>query len=1407
MRLLLELDDERHDIRLGRHRPGATLSDLVETATGRRPEAESVLAVDTALHVAETPLDELLLLEGTRIARSPQELPRSVRGWTVTMSGGPDAGAIAEVPRSRPLTVGRAPQADLVLPSASASWAHLTLIREGDGVRVRDCDSTNGTLVEGAAVDESGVLVTTTSVMIAGGVSLLLRPELDEPRVPGPDRPRTVTRAATVPFNRPPRPGRSEPVPPVVPPARVSIPSVSRFSAVTLAAPLVLAFAMVVIMGDARYALFAALSPIAGVGMWFEQRHRHTRSTRAEEARFTAALQTFRDELAHACRSERCRLEEDAPDPATAVRRAALPTTSLWQRRGHSTGFLSLHAGVGDVPWSPPLDERPGLRADEEVREIAGSCVITAAPVAIDLSDAGVVGIVGERAGALALARSLLCQAAVHCGPADLAVGVFCDRGREAEWSWTSWLPHTRTTGGESRLSSERERSTALLRALRDSATAGLLLVLDSEVLLAGRDALARELLGTGRGERTPATRIAGIVIAATEEQLPASCSIVVPVEPDAAASVIRPNARTRVDDVVLAGLSVATAERCARDLARLEDPELATGDASLPSLVRLPPLLGVSRPTADAVLAWWSSAQGIEAPVGTSEHGPLLLDLVKDGPHGLVGGTTGSGKSEFLRSFVAGLAARNDPTRLNFILIDFKGGAAFAACERLPHTIGTISNLDAQLADRALRSLEAEMQRRQRIFAAAGEGIDTLDAYTATLPSEPMPRLLLVVDEFAMLAKEHPEVLSSLVSIGAVGRTLGVHMILATQRPAGVVTDDILANTNLRVALRVQSRDDSVHVIGAPSASEISRTQTGRAYVKLGQNDITPVQTALVTGRAEAEPAETVEIQPVGFTGASTAPPPPTVDESSPSDLDLLLDAVVAANAEAHLAPPRPVWPEPLGERVLLGGGTAESELGTVLDDVVRVALSDDPEHQRQIAAGWDIREGNLLLIGIPGSGTSTALASLALTAARHFPPDELDLLVLDATGREGAPLEALPHTVAYVGAGPGAHETQTRFLRHVRDEVRRRRASADARRRTIVMIDGLAALRDEFSDIEGLALLDGLYRAYADGPALGLHFAVTTTRVRALPSAMEEVTTQKWLFRLADPQDYSFAGLKATHTPPPVPGRCVMTTSLLQSHVAATVTPLIDAVAEITATAPPSLAKHPAIGILPERVAVGDLGVHARFDSEPWSIPIGLDEADLAPVSLEVFEGEHALVAGPARSGKSTVLLAIAEAARAASTPEHPVAVWGACGRRSPLLDAGLDRLAVDVGGLADLLAGLLVETSTVLLLIDDAERWDDPDQAIATLITTPRPGLRVVAAGRSTELRNSYSHWTKTLARSRCGLLLQPDVDSDGSLFGIALPRRTPVPATIGRGYACLAGALHFVQSVSPTPARPR
>ena len=347
------------------------------------------------------------------------------------------------------------------------------------------------------------------------------------------------------------------------------------------------------------------------------------------------------------------------------------------------------------------------------------------------------------------------------------------------------------------------------------------------------------------------------------------------------------------------------------------------------------------------------------------------------------------------------------------------------------------------------------------------------------------------------------------------------------------------------------------------------------------------------------------------------------------------------------------------------------------------------------------------------------------------------------------------------------------------------------------VILIDGLGVLRDEYDDFEGLKLLDGLYRVYADGPEVGMWTAVATARAKAIPSAIEEVTTQRWLFRLADPYDYSSAGVPVRLAPPPVPGRCVQADTKLHAHVATPTKALPDAVAAIARRWGDPPPKASVVGRMPMSVTVTQLDTPARFDTEPWHLPVGVRESDLGTAEIDVYEGEHVLVTGPARSGKSTLLLGLAEVVRGSGT-----AVWGVCGRRSPLPLAGLDRCAVGEEDAAALLAAARVHKGTLVVLVDDAEQFADNDQAFAGLLSARTSDLLVVAAGRSDDLRSMYSHWTKAIRKARCGVLLQPNVDYDGELLGVNLPRRAPVAVTPGRGYVVSGGIVDFLQAMSPS-----
>jgi DNA segregation ATPase FtsK/SpoIIIE, S-DNA-T family len=326
-----------------------------------------------------------------------------------------------------------------------------------------------------------------------------------------------------------------------------------------------------------------------------------------------------------------------------------------------------------------------------------------------------------------------------------------------------------------------------------------------------------------------------------------------------------------------------------------------------LPTGVSLAELEPVGRDAAMEIARRWTNAGPDPAPVarlGMSTDGIVDVDLVRDGPHGLVAGTTGSGKSELLRTLVVSLAAQVGPDHVTMILVDFKGGSTFDVCARLPHTVGVVTDLDDGLAERVLVSLDAEIRRRERLLRDAH--VDDLTAYRRAV-DDPLPRLVVVVDEFASLAKELPDFLGALVAIAQRGRSLGIHLLLATQRPAGVVTDDIRANTNLRIALRLQDRSDAVDVVGDAVPAGFPVGTPGRAALRLGPDELVVFQTADSAGALPVRSGR-LRVERLGNHAGGAAPGAASpIDE--PSVLEHLVDSICQAAAMLGTATPHRPW------------------------------------------------------------------------------------------------------------------------------------------------------------------------------------------------------------------------------------------------------------------------------------------------------------------------------------------------------------------------------------------------------------------------------------------------------------------------------------------------------------------
>ena len=474
---------------------------------------------------------------------------------------------------------------------------------------------------------------------------------------------------------------------------------------------------------------------------------------------------------------------------------------------------------------------------------------------------------------------------------------------------------------------------------------------------LADVAALHRTAVETGQ-------RVRFVVVSDELATLPAICEVLLA---DSGLSEIEMSRTDRAGSIAMhpVGITRPTAVTWARSLAAVADPELMElGDGGR-QVVQLRSLLPVG--SAADLVQRWSSRRAADVPIvplGVGLGGVLSLNLTTDGPHALIAGTTGSGKSELLRSLVVGLAAVCPPDCVNFVLIDFKGGGAFDACATLPHVAGLITDLDETVVHRAIQSLSAELTRREVIFRSLG-----VSAYEAAVvaSSEPLARLVIVIDEFAALATEYRDLMTGIVDLAARGRSLGIHLVLATQRPSGVVDQKIRANTNLKIVLRVQDAFDSHDMIGTAEAASIDRTAPGRALCAIGGEPAVLVQTAYCGGSdrhralCEVRPHRLIPTDPTDRVERDDCEP---ARDGDGSELAALVATIIEAGA-ARGCRARPVWSEPLPASLdWIDLGARLLETGT-MHRLGPIGLVDLPDQQSQHPWFWDIESGGLVLYG----------------------------------------------------------------------------------------------------------------------------------------------------------------------------------------------------------------------------------------------------------------------------------------------------------------------------------------------------------------------------------------------------------------------------------------------------------
>jgi S-DNA-T family DNA segregation ATPase FtsK/SpoIIIE len=750
--------------------------------------------------------------------------------------------------------------------------------------------------------------------------------------------------------------------------------------------------------------------------------------------------------------------------------------------------------------------------------------------------------------------------------------------------------------------------------------------------------------------------------------------------------------------------VAVAWADRVARALAPVRDVSRDDAQSMIPNSARLLDLIGMPNPSADLVLAAWKRrGRTTKVPIGIGVDGRFIIDVSADGPHGLVAGTTGAGKSEFLQTLIAVLAVANRPDAMTFVLIDYKGGSAFKDCARLPHTVGMVSDLDGHLTVRALASLGAELKRREELLLHAGakDIEDYWDTRQLQPDLEPIPRLMLIIDEFAAMVAELPDFVHGLIDIARRGRSLGVHLILATQRPAGVVSADIRANTNLRIALRVTSSDESADVIDTSDAAFIAKSTPGRCYIRSGASSPVAVQSARIGGRRPGAGQETAAARVVTVPWRGLGRTLPTAPAAGPdeinmaTDLSALADAVVAANVRAGLRTQRRPWLEPLPELVTLGelpaGGTGRADVPPI-----PYGLTDIPQRQAREPLTLDFAQaGHVVIAGGAHTGRSTLLRTLAGSVARTASAADVHIYGIDCGAGALLSVGELPHCGAVVARDQA--DRVERLLSKLRGEIMRRqqllaaqgftglleqRASATGPKLPwmLLLLDWWEGYAAAFEQYDFGRLIDTLLQILREGSAVGLRAVVTTDRA-ALTGQVGAIFRQRMILRLTDSDDSALADIPTRSLPAHHPeGRVIFDAKPhpLEAQIAmldrdpsglAQAGALRRLAAESTQRfgRPPAELRPLRVDALPSRITCAEtLRLEPGFvpPSPLWAL-IGAGSDQLSPQGLDVgAEGPGIVVAGPARSGRSTTLVTMAQSLLRAQTPILIITP-----RRSPL------------------------------------------------------------------------------------------------------------------------------------------
>lgn len=842
-------------------------------------------------------------------------------------------------------------------------------------------------------------------------------------------------------------------------------------------------------------------------------------------------------------------------------------SSDLFDREREDEDFLTIRIGTGSIKSRRVIDykRQEKLEIGDELQSLPENIAdsykyIKNAPVICDLKQCSAIGITGEEVHRFNMMKNIVLDVCTRHFYDDVKMFFVADPTNKEKIEWLRFLPHANNKDNHMRnvVCSDEDKNRIFEYLYREfskrennegkSDNEHIILFFYDEFDLQ-KHPLSRFIC------KAKEMNVTFVFMVEYKNELPQGCDYIVNLVSDLEGVMINTRDENERSSFTYENIDDEYARNAVKFLAPIHTEEISL-ESELTKNITLFELMNILE-TEDLNLGmrWQGSKvyKTMAAPIGVSKRGIVYLDLhdKAHGPHGLVAGTTGSGKSELLQTYILSMATLYHPHEVSFVIIDFKGGGMVNQFKNLPHLLGAITNIDGKEIDRSLKSIRAELQKRQRLFAEVEVNhIDKyIQKYQSGIAKIAIPHLILIVDEFAELKAEQPEFMKELISAARIGRSLGVHLILATQKPSGQVDQQIWSNSKFKLCLKVQNQEDSNEVLKSPLAAEIK--EPGRAYLQVGNNEIFELFQSAYSGAPEKQDDNELkefEIYAVSNSGKRIPVFTQRKEKSEElriTQLDSIVNYVSAYCAEKNINRLQNICLPQLSTYI------EYKKLINVNSEQFEIGVYDDPDNQIQNVASLDISNKNTLIIGASQFGKTNLLQLLIREIADKYTAKEANIYIIDFGSMILKNFEKLSHVGGVVCSSED--EKLKNLFKLLFSEIAERKekmldvgvssfssyleAGYNDIPRIYLLIDNITALIELYLQDD-----DSLLNIIREGNAVGISIIVSNLQTSGIGYRYLSNFANNIVFYCNDITEYANIFNHSVINPDEVPGRCII-------------------------------------------------------------------------------------------------------------------------------------------------------------------------------------------------------------------------------------------------------------------------